>query len=390
MIIKKSFKLGFFSALILLLISGCVSTQQNPQNSLISSDVLLPAFNQRLFEPSTVISEKQVFHLTEAQQADFFKFFNNPKFAATPRHVRVATYMGLILDQFSFSDKTLTTRQSLASKSGNCLSLTVLTTAFAELAGVDVTYQLLDQNPIYSIDQGLLVTSDHLRAVLKSEPIEGGTFSSVSRVRIDYYQTDGLSYVDNISSNHQRSLFYSNLAVEKLVSDDVDSAYAHALRALDIYKDNASALNTMGIVHRKRGDLVKAEEIYLHGAKYFNKGPTFIGNYTSLLNSQDRDVDLSKLSRSEFSTVADHPWQWVRAGKKSFDNGDYGKAVSFYQHALQLAPDLHQVYLLAGDASYAKGNMAESQQYIVQALRVARETLDRSSYKRKLEAFNRP
>jgi tetratricopeptide (TPR) repeat protein len=80
----------------------------------------------------------------------------------------------------------------------------------------------------------------------------------------------------------------------------------------------------------------------------------------------------------------------VRAGKKSFDNGDYGKAVSFYQHALQLAPDLHQVYLLAGGASYAKGNMAESQQYIVQALRVARETLDRSSYKRKLEAFNRP
>jgi tetratricopeptide (TPR) repeat protein len=337
-----------------------------------------------------VISEKQVFHLTEAQQADFFKFFNNPKFAATPRHVRVATYMGLILDQFSFSDKTLTTRQSLASKSGNCLSLTVLTTAFAELADVDVTYQLLDQNPIYSIDQGLLVTSDHLRAVLKSEPIEGGTFSSVSRVRIDYYQTDGLSYVDNISSNHQRSLFFSNLAVEKLISDDVDSAYAHASRALDIYKDNASALNTMGIVHRKRGDLVKAEEIYLHGAKYFNKGPTFIGNYTSLLNSQDRDVDLSKLSRSEFSAVADHPWQWVRAGKKSFDNGDYGKAVSFYQHALQLAPDLHQVYLLAGGASYAKGNMAESQQYIVQALRVARETLDRSSYKRKLEAFNRP
>jgi tetratricopeptide (TPR) repeat protein len=349
----------------------------------------LPAFNQRLFEPPTVISDEEIFHLSQEQRADFFQFLNDPKFVSTPRHVRVATYMGLILDQFTFSDKTLTTRQSLASKSGNCLSLTVLTTAFAELAGVDVAYQLLDQNPIYSIDRGLLVTSDHLRAVLRSQPTAGESFSSVSRVRIDYYQTDGLSYIDNISTNYQRSLFYSNLAVGNLFNDDIDSAYAYAARALDIYKSNASALVTMGIVHRKRGDLAKAEEIYLHGAKYFDKAPTFIGNYVALLNSQNRDVDLNQLVRVGSSKVQDHPWQWIRAGKKSFNSGDYDKAISFYEHALDLAPDLHQVYLLAGDASYANGNKKESRQYLVQALSVANQMSDRSEYKRKLEAFNR-
>jgi tetratricopeptide (TPR) repeat protein len=349
----------------------------------------LPAFNQRLFEPPTVISDEDIFHLSQEQRADFFQFLNDPKFVSTPRHVRVATYMGLILDQFTFSDKTLTTRQSLASKSGNCLSLTVLTTAFAELAGVDVAYQLLDQNPIYSIDRGLLVTSDHLRAVLRSQPTAGESFSSVSRVRIDYYQTDGLSYIDNISTNYQRSLFYSNLAVGNLFNDDIDSAYAYAARALDIYKSNASALVTMGIVHRKRGDLAKAEEIYLHGAKYFDKAPAFIGNYVALLNSQNRDVDLNQLVRVGSSKVQDHPWQWIRAGKKSFNSGDYDKAISFYEHALDLAPDLHQVYLLAGDASYANGNKKESRQYLVQALSVANQMSDRSEYKRKLEAFNR-
>ncbi|MFT6408863.1 MAG: tetratricopeptide (TPR) repeat protein [Arenicella sp.] len=383
------FKLSIVLMLLSFVLIGCATTQQNAQISIATSNHLLPTFNQQLFDPSTVISEERIFHLNAEQKADFFEFLNNPKFVATPRHVQVATYMGLILDQFTFSDKTLTTRESLASKSGNCLSLTVLTTAFADLAGVDVSYQLLDQNPIYSIDQGMLVTSDHLRAVLRSEPTEGGTFSSVSRVRIDYYQTDGLSYVDNVSTNYQRSLFYSNLAVEKLSSDDIDSAFSYASRALDIYQQNASALNTMGILHRKRGDLAKAEEIYLHGAKYFDKGPTFIGNYTALLDSQSRQVDLSQLARSKSSKVVDHPWPWVRAGKKSFDNGDYDKAVSFYQHALQLAPDLHQVYLLAGDASYAKGNAAQSRQYLVQALRLANDTTDRSSYKRKLEAFNR-
>jgi len=383
------FKFSCFLTLLLLLLTGCVSTPRNAQDVLATSDSLLPAFNQRLFEPSMVLSEEEIFHLNQEQRDHFFQFLNDPKFVSTPRHVRVATYMGLILDQFTFSDKTLTTRQSLASKSGNCLSLTVLTTAFAKLAGVDVTYQLLDQNPIYSIDRGLLVTSDHLRAVLRSKPIKGGAFSSVSRVRIDYYQTDGLSYVDNVSINHQRSLFYSNLAVESLFDDDIDSAYAYAEKALDIYKDNASALITMGIVHRKRGDLAKAEEIYLHGAKFFDKAPTFIGNYVALLNKQNRDVDLSQLVRVGSSKVQDHPWQWIRAGRKSFDHGEYDKAISFYERALDLAPNLHQVYLLAGDASYAKGNEAKSRQYITQALSVAKQGSDRSLYKSKLEAFNR-
>ncbi|MFQ3247764.1 MAG: tetratricopeptide (TPR) repeat protein [Arenicella sp.] len=382
-------RLGCFSTIVLLLLTGCISSPRDAQDVLTTSDRLLPAFNQRLFEPPTVISDEEIFHLSQEQRADFFQFLNDPKFVSTPRHVRVATYMGLILDQFTFSDKTLTTRQSLASKSGNCLSLTVLTTAFAELAGVDVAYQLLDQNPIYSIDRGLLVTSDHLRAVLRSQPTAGESFSSVSRVRIDYYQTDGLSYIDNISTNYQRSLFYSNLAVGNLFNDDIDSAYAYAARALDIYKSNASALVTMGIVHRKRGDLAKAEEIYLHGAKYFDKAPTFIGNYVALLNSQNRDVDLNQLVRVGSSKVQDHPWQWIRAGKKSFNSGDYDKAISFYEHALDLAPDLHQVYLLAGDASYANGNKKESRQYLVQALSVANQMSDRSEYKRKLEAFNR-
>ncbi|MFT6032922.1 MAG: tetratricopeptide (TPR) repeat protein [Arenicella sp.] len=375
--------------LVLFSLSGCATIGRDAETSLTTSERPLPVFNQWLFEPVNVISAEQIFRLDERQQADFFKFLDDPKFFATPRHEQVATYIGLILDQFNFSDKTLTTEQSLASKSGNCLSLTVLTTAFAELAGVDVSYQLLDQNPIYTIENNLLVTSDHLRAVLRSEPTQVGGYSSVSRVRIDYYQTDGLSYVDNVSSNHQQSLFYSNLAVEKLSSNDIDAAYAYAAEALKVYSHNSSALNTMGILHRKRGDLAKAEEIYLHGAKYFDKGPTFIRNYIALLESQFRQVDLDQLVKSGSIYGGDHPWQWVRAGMKSFDDRDYGKAISFYQHALQLAPDLHQIFLLAGDASYANGNLAQSQDYLLQALSLANETSDRRNYKRKLEVFNR-
>ena len=373
-----------------VVLSGCATAPRDAQSSLTNSRTPLPLFNDVLFEPTAVISQEAVSYINDEQRAKFFKFLNNPNFAATPRHERVATYMGLLLDQFTFTDKTYTAQQSLATKSGNCLSLTMLTTAYAELADVKVTYQLLDQNPIYNIDSdNLLVTSDHLRAVLHSPPLlrQLGSILSVSKIRIDYFQTDGLSYVSNVSTDMQLSLFYSNLAVENLSNNDLDSAYTYAERALQIYAHNASALNTMGIVHRKRGDLARAETIFLHGVRHFDKAPTFLRNYTALLKSQSREVDLSLVGPSMATNSYDHPWQWVRAGKAAYNNGNYDQAVSYYQRALVLAPDIHQLHLLAGTASYAAGDKEKSHRHLSQALALATESSDRSGYKRKLEAF---
>jgi len=302
--IKHFIKTALSSILLSIVLTACAGTQRYAQIDLVDSDAPLPLLNQSLFKTVPVIAPEAVLYLDDKQRDKFFRFLNDPNFLATPRHERVATYIGLILDQFTFSDKTLTTQQSLSTKSGNCLSLTLLTTAYANLAGVKVTYQLLDRNPIYNIDNNnLLVTSDHLRAVLHSSVNQNEDgFWSTSRIRIDYFQTDGLSYVDNIDTGFQLSLFYSNLAVEKLSRRELDSAFSYAEKALSIHKSNSSALNTIGIVHRKRGDLAKAEEIFLHGAKHFDKAPTFLRNYTAVA---------------------------------------YNQAVSYYQRALLLAPDFN-------------------------------------------------
>jgi len=388
--IKHFIKTALSSILLSIVLTACASTQRYAQIDLVDSDAPLPLLNQSLFKTVPVIAPEAVLYLDDKQRDKFFRFLNDPNFLATPRHERVATYIGLILDQFTFSDKTLTTQQSLSTKSGNCLSLTLLTTAYANLAEVKVTYQLLDRNPIYNIDNNnLLVTSDHLRAVLHSSVNQNEDgFWSTSRIRIDYFQTDGLSYVDNIDTDFQLSLFYSNLAVEKLSRRELDSAFSYAEKALSIHKSNSSALNTIGIVHRKRGDLAKAEEIFLHGAKHFEKAPTFLRNYTAVLEKQSRNVDASLIESIATESDHDHPWKWVRAGKAAYNNGAYNQAVSYYQRALLLAPDLHQLYLLAGLASYAAGNTQQSHQHLTQAFKLANEPTDRAHYKRKLNAFD--
>jgi len=363
------------------LLSACAST------SAVNKVTQAPAFNRSLFKPETVISTAEITYLGEEQKDAFFEFYNNPKFALTPKHVRVATYLGILLDQFSYSEKTYTAQQALEAKGGNCLSLTVLTTAFAQLAGVDISYQLLEQNPVYSISNNVLITSDHLRAVVTERQVSETGFDIVSGIRVDYFDTDGLSYVDNISVTAQLSMFYSNIAAEALLDSNYDRAFAHANQALTLYADNASALNTVGILHRKLGDESSAEKIYEYGARNFSKAAMFVRNYASLLHGQARESDVKALLKSVDSNVQDHPWQWVRAGQAEYQAGDYASALNYYKRAIKLAPDLHQVYLFAGRASYAIGDKAASKRYLTQALKLAQDAQSRRSYKQKLYAL---
>ena len=352
-----------------------------------SIELGLPDFNDGLFETKPVISEADISSLTPEQEAHFLNFFNQAKFSKSLPNERVASYMGIILDQFTFSDETLTAKQAMESKSGNCLSLTILTGAFAKLADVKVGYQLLDKNPVFTIEDDLLVTSDHLRAVLISESATDQPFPTKSFIRIDYFNTDGYSYVDNINPGFQLSLFYSNVAVEHLRSGDISSAFAYAKHALSIYPLNPSALNTIGISHRYREDLVKAEEIYLYGAKNYDKSPTFLRNYLSLLINQRGDIDWDTLERNALSLDQSNPWTWVQAGNVAYSQAEFARASDFYNKALNLEPSLHQLYFLASRANHAAGNMSEAYSLMSNAMSIAKDESSGKRYKAKLRDF---
>lgn len=376
---------ALFSAYLcfsVMLLSACVT--------LKTEDSLMPSFNESLFKTSPIIDVDQITHLNQAQQEAFLRFYNDPKFALTPPHARVASYLGLLVDQFTYSEKTFTAQQTLDNLAGNCLSLTMLSTALAELVGVEIHYQLLDQNPIFSINEKLLVTTDHLRAVLKSTPkvVNGELSSRISFTRIDYFNTSGLSYVDNVSVQNQKSLYYSNLAIENLTNKDINTAYAYAKKALDIYPDNVSALNTMGILHRQRGDAVTAEKLYEFGALNYAKAPVFLGNYKSLLASQGRDAEINTfLVAAKQKSGVTHPWEWVRAGKVAFSNGEYTDAVSYYKKALAIAPDIPEVHAYAGQASFAAGKEFQSKKFFIDAYKLSKGTDDQLIYKKKLLAL---
>jgi len=352
---------------------------------VIGKVVPTPSFNSSLFGGTgELVDEALLSKLDADTQADFLEFYNDPKFKLTPRNELLASYLLMLMEQFVYSDKTYTPQETLNHKAGNCLSLSLLTSAFAELANVPVEIHLLNDNPVFKMDGGVLTTSEHMRTVLlpaKHEKKNGVLLGR--KVVIDFFDPQGMEFVANVTSAVQRSIYYSNRAAELLIDLDYDAAFANANRALDIDNENAGALNTIAVLHGRKGDQGVAESLYQYGIEHSNRSLIFWRNYSSLLRSQGRTQDLEDLLADPPLNSKDHPWQWIHAARTAYNEGEFRQAVRLYNRALNLAPNLRQVHIYAALANLAAGNPRRSASHFEKAIALADNRDDLQRYKAK-------
>ena len=357
--------------------------------SVDSDGPAIPEFNKQLFTPVPATEDLAAFFaLSDEAKADFFDFYLDPKFALTPQNEVLASYLLVLMDQFEYQEKTYTPQQTLDQGAGNCLSLSLLASAYAELAGVPIEIHLLNDNPSFAIGSGVLITSDHMRTVLLPVPAKGSNLNIFrKRVIIDFFDTGGMQYMGGVTPQAQRATYFSNRASELLADQHFDAAFAAASRALEIDQNNAAALNTVAVLHRRMGDHATAESIYQYGMKHSDRSEIFWRNYTLLLKSQQRVEELENLLAKPPLNHKDHPWQWINAAHEEYGQGNFAQAARLYDRALSLAPDLHQIHLAAAQANLAAGDRSRSNTHFEQAISLAKNSQERPQYKNKYIQF---
>lgn len=380
---------------LLLLISAC-STHIGSVGEPDSSQPTLPVFNTSLFPtlPNTIAPET-VAELNRAQEKEFFKYFNNPSYQNIAPNLRAYNYLSLVLDQLTYSNETLTAEQTLSSRSGNCLSLANLTKAIAKLANVDIAFHLMDNDPVFDFQNSLLTRTNHIRAVLKGniDPFISedsfSQFSTITHLRIDYFPTKQLRYLDGMSNAMQTSLYFSNLAVEYITSERYPEAYAHAKAALKIAPSNSSALNTMGIIHARLGDQKTAEDIYLYGGQHLREKMTFHKNLTMLLESQGRHDEAQLLYEKTLTDNNIDPWHWIRLGLREHQQTNYTQAIKYFNQALTIVPYSDKIHFYKARTYFAKGEKKQAENHLKQAIQHAEKSSSRANYKEKLYALRK-
>lgn len=378
-------------------LTGCAGPQHSPDKYIPGAPVETRGlvFEADLFgEQPDIIAVEDIYRLSEEQQKSFQSYFNDLGRQRIPPHQRVYEYLESITMNFGYQGETFTAEEALRKSSGNCLSLAILTSALAELAGVDVGYQLVDSLPVFESQGNVVFKGQHVRTMLyspeKKLEDEGAGYNLTLRrggLLVDYFPSGGGRFVSNISEAEYQTMYYNNRASEAISKADYASAFWLLRKALELTPDDVGAINSMAIVYRRAGNAEKSEEIYKYGINYLPNKLSLLRNYRVLLMEQERftEVDEVNVTLAELDGVS--PFDWLHAGHDAYTDGDFREAISFYQKAVEIAPYLHESYAGMAKAHYQLGNRVSAKRELLNAQKYSYRKSFQSLYQAKLVAL---
>lgn len=350
-----------------------------------------PSFESDLFGQSADIPTfADIYSLTEEQQHDFLAYFNSPAVQNIPTHQRVYDYLETITTNFTYQGETFTAHAALEESSGNCLSLAILTTALARLAGVETGYQLVDSAPVFESHGGVIFKGLHVRTKLFDpawQPKQGVFTLSRPGLLVDYFPSDGDRFISNITEAEYTAMYYNNLAGEAISREDYSDAFWSLRKSLELMPGNAGAINSMAVVYRRMGDLAKSEEIYQYGIRHLTNKISLLRNYRVLLRQQARFDEVEKINAILAKLDDPSPFDWLHAGHVAYNDGEFKDAVFFYRKAVEMAPYLHESYAGMARAYYQLGDRSSARRELINAREYSNRQSLQSMYQAKLMAL---
>ncbi|MFO1338211.1 MAG: tetratricopeptide repeat protein [Burkholderiaceae bacterium] len=283
---------------------------------------------------------------------------------------------------------TRTAAEAFDARAGNCLSLAIMTGAFAKELGLLVRYREVLVDDSWGRDGDLVERFGHVNiSVGKPVPMVRAHENSPNWWTVDFLPAADIrrQRAEPITEHRVVAMYMNNKSAEALARNQVDNAYAWARAAIAADPAFADAYNTLGAVYLRRG-LPAAAEVALRTtlAQRSEHGPA-LANLVLALRRQGRVDDAAAVDAQLQRLQAASPFAAFQRARQAFDAGDYAQARDLFERVLRRSNDYHEFhfwlalsYLRLGDRDRA-----------VQHLRLAEENSNtrqqQSAYAAKLQ-----
>ena len=344
-------------------------------------------YHSEHFELLEVIDEKSIFKLSTSQQQTFLRYYHDPKNDQQGGHLRLANFMQEIVSGFNFRGNTYTAFEAMDRLSGNCLSLAILTTALAKLVNIDVSYQKVNSAPIYTRYDHVMTLSSHVRTELHDPDFskqKGLLYIFTPKIIIDYFPQRGNVAGKAVSTEDFIAMYYQNKASDALLEQQLDSAYSLITQALRVSPFNPQSLNTLAVLFKYAGHKTSAERVYKYAVALNTDYLDLISNYIILLEMEGRLLEVQALRQKIDQLDDQNPYRWYDMANRYFQEGDFRRALKYYQRAVDIAPYLHEGYFYLAKTYHQLGKAQLSEIAIKKALEMSYLPEDRHLYQAKM------
>ena len=278
--------------------------------------------------------------------------------------------------------------EAFDARQGNCLSLVIMTGAFAKAMGLTVTFQQATIDEMWTRSGDMYFMSGHVNLQLDRPFTE--TVARVDRYRvftIDFLpqeDTAGLR-IHPIHENTVLAMYMNNRAAEALVLGQLDNAYWRAREAVRLDPQFLSAYNTLAVIYMRHGDTDRAETVLHAALTLAPENPRLLANDAQSLRRLGRVAEADAIDKRLAAVEPYPPFYFYNRGEAALKANDFVTARAMFKREIDREPDYHEFHYGLAVADFGLGRVEEARRELAIALENSVKRTDHDLYAAKLD-----
>ena len=368
------------AAVLAVGLAGCASVPPPPAPDSLLNDALFAP-------PSQPVASEDVFALSEPMRRYLREnIANEVRRQGRQQGLADALYRKGHLKLDYESTYTRSAAEAFEARSGNCLSLVLMTAAFAKALDLQVRYQNAYLEETWSRSADLLVRSGHINVTLGSRLLDAGTSRTISSLTIDFLPVGEIRgmRVQEINEATVVAMYLNNRAVELLADGKPDDAYWWAREAVRRAPDFAGGYITLGVLYARRGADAQAVAVFARVLEREPDNKQALANQVLAYQRLGREADAAAAQRRLTRLEAQAPFQDFQRGVAAMKRQDYSTARALFAKEVNRADYYHEFHFWLALANFQLGQYDEARVHLTRAMEASTSRNDRDLYAAKL------
>jgi len=258
---------------------------------------------------------------------------------------------------------------TFASRTGNCLSLVIMTAAFAKELGVPVAYQAAYLDDTWSRAGNLLIASGHVNITLSRRLFDARTPRDRSPMTIDFLPPEDIRGLRTRDVREATivAMYANNRAAEALAAGRLDDAYAWSAESVRHDPAFTGAYNTLGVIYLRHGDFAEAERAFARVLADDAKDTRALSNLAETYARQGRGADADAM-RQRLAALETHPpYHFFDLGMAATRRDDWRTAREMFAREVARADANHEFHYWLGVADWRLGEESAALRHLTLA-----------------------
>jgi Tfp pilus assembly protein PilF len=285
------------------------------------------------------------------------------------------------------AERTRNAVEAFDARVGNCLSLVIMTAAFAKHLGLQVSYHSVYTDETWTRNHDTYFASGHVNLTLGRRWADTGSRGMDQSWTIDFLPPEDLrgQRSREVSEDTIIAMYMNNRAAESLAAGDLNAAYAWARASVTHQPGFLSAYNTLGVIYLRRGHVAAAEQALAHVLKQEPSSTVTLSNMVRVLGLLGRADESAALAKTLARIDPEPPFHFFDLGQAAMRAGDYPAARRWFAKEVARAPYHHEFHFWLALAEFHLGDIEGAREQLTLALNTSTTRRNQQLYAAKLD-----